>query len=245
MLRPGNAGSFTASDHLLVLDAAIAQIPAAWRSDVLVTIDAAGASHDVIDHLTALNTAVLQGGGHGKRGRRVEYSIGWPVDERTQGALQEVRERDWATALGADGKADPDAHVVDLTGILRHGPDGDRMSGWPKDVRVIARRVPRPAGEQAKLGAGRLTMGACSPARRGRSSHGHRALRHSHRHPWDRLRPRLSHRAALLDHDGELPIKHALKTRARRIAVGDATQASRAARTQKAAGISDAGYVPA
>jgi hypothetical protein len=152
MLRPGNAGSFTASDHLLVLDAAIAQIPAAWRSDVLVTIDGAGASHDVIDHLTALNTAVLQGGGHGKRGRRVEYSIGWPVDERTQGALQEVRERDWATALGADGKADPDAHVVDLTGILRHEPDGDRMSGWPKDVRVIARRVPRPAGEQAKLG---------------------------------------------------------------------------------------------
>jgi len=43
MLRPGNAGSFTASDHVLVLDAAIAQIPAAWRADVLVTVDGAGA----------------------------------------------------------------------------------------------------------------------------------------------------------------------------------------------------------
>jgi hypothetical protein len=43
MLRPGNAGSFTASDHILVLDAAIAQIPAPWRTDVLVTIDGAGA----------------------------------------------------------------------------------------------------------------------------------------------------------------------------------------------------------
>jgi hypothetical protein len=28
MLRPGNAGSFTAADHLLVLDAALAQVPA-------------------------------------------------------------------------------------------------------------------------------------------------------------------------------------------------------------------------
>jgi Transposase DDE domain group 1 len=148
MLRPGNAGSFTASDHVLVLDAAIAQIPAEWRKDVLVTIDGAGASHEVIDHLSGLNTVATQG----KRGRRVEYSIGWPVDERTQGALAQLRERDWDTALGADGNPDPDAAVVDLTGILRHGPNGDRMSTWPKDVRVIARRVPRPAGEQAKLG---------------------------------------------------------------------------------------------
>jgi hypothetical protein len=78
MLRPGCAGSFTASDHILVLDAAIAQIPAPWRTDVLVTIDGAGASHHVINHLTALNTAAV----HGRRGRRIEYSIGWPVDER-------------------------------------------------------------------------------------------------------------------------------------------------------------------
>jgi hypothetical protein len=99
MLRPGNAGSFTASDHVAVLDAAVGQIPAAWRTDVLVTIDGAGASHGVIDHLTTLNTAAL----HGKRGRRVEYSIGWPIDERTQDALRQVGERGWDTALDADG----------------------------------------------------------------------------------------------------------------------------------------------
>ena len=81
MGRPGNAGSFTACDHIAVLDAALAQIPAPWCTDVLVTIDGAGASHDIIDHLTAMNTAVA----HGKRGRRVEYSIGWPVDEGDPG----------------------------------------------------------------------------------------------------------------------------------------------------------------
>jgi hypothetical protein len=148
MLRPGNAGSFTASDHLLVLDAALAQIPGAHRGDVLVTIDGAGASHEVVNHLTALNTHTA----HGNRGRRVEYSIGWPVDQRTLAALEQVRERDWSTALDAHGNPDPDADVVELTGILRYSHGGDQMSTWPADVRVIARRVPRPAGEQAKLG---------------------------------------------------------------------------------------------
>ena len=47
MLRPGNAGSFTASDHIAVIDAAFGQISASWRADVLVTIDGAGASHGV------------------------------------------------------------------------------------------------------------------------------------------------------------------------------------------------------
>jgi len=148
MLRPGNAGSFTASDHLLVLDAALTQIPARHRADVLVTIDGAGASHEVIDHLTALNTHTA----HGNRGRRVEYSIGWPVDQRTREAVAQVREQDWSTALDAHGTPDLEADVVELTGILRHSHGGDQMSSWPTDVRVIARRVPRPAGEQAKLG---------------------------------------------------------------------------------------------
>lgn len=148
MLRPGNAGSFTAADHLLVLDAALGQVPAEWRADVLVTIDGAGASHDVIDHLTGLNTAL----GHGRRGRRVEYTIGWPVDDRTQTGIDQLREPDWGAALAADGRVDPKAGVADLTGILRHGPGGDLMAGWPTDQRIIVRRVPRPAGEQPTLG---------------------------------------------------------------------------------------------
>jgi len=138
MLRPGNAGSFTASDHILILNAAIAQIPTTWRSDLLITIDGAGASHDVINHLTALNTALT----HGQRGRRIEYSIGWPVDDRTLTAIGELPESIWETSLRPDGSPDPDAQVADLTAILRHGPGGDRLSGWPSDLRIIARRAP-------------------------------------------------------------------------------------------------------
>ena len=148
MLRPGNAGSFTASDHVAVLTAAFGQIPAHWRTDVLVSIDGAGASHEIIDHITGLNTAAT----HGLRGRRIEYTVGWPVDERTLTAIGELHQDHWSAAVEADGRLDPKAHVADLTGILRHGPDGDRLETWPADLRVIARRVPRPAGKPAKLG---------------------------------------------------------------------------------------------
>lgn len=97
MNRVGSAGSFTAADHVKVLDAALAQVPAAHRREVLVTVD--GASHGLIEHLHALNTAT----GHGARGRRLEYSIGWPVDARTRSAIEATAESDWAAGLTATG----------------------------------------------------------------------------------------------------------------------------------------------
>jgi hypothetical protein len=148
MLRPGSAGSFTAADHIAVVDAAITQLPEAFRGDLLVTVDGAGASHGLVDHLTELNTAHM----HGKRGRRVEYSVGWPVDARTRAAIDAVRETDWTDGLTAEGKADDKAQVVELTGLLRHSAGGDHLVGWPEDMRVFARRTPRAPGEQAELG---------------------------------------------------------------------------------------------
>jgi hypothetical protein len=149
MLRPGNAGSFTGADQVAVLTASFAQVPARWRRDVLVTIDGAGASHEVIDHLHGLNTHRM----HGRRGRRVEYSIGWPLDERTMGAIGRLPKTAWTPALTAAGKVDQDAQVAELTGLLRPGGAlPDELEGWPADLRVIARRTKRPEGKPAKLG---------------------------------------------------------------------------------------------
>jgi hypothetical protein len=152
MLREGNAGSNTGADHVKVLDAAIAQIPPAHRRDLLVTIDGAGAGHQIVDHLTALNTAPE----HGNRGRRVEYSVGFDLDERARAAISRLPARIWEPALDADGKPRKDAHVAELTGLLREstGPDGqtcDQLSTWPEDLRVIVRREPIPAGMQVSL----------------------------------------------------------------------------------------------
>lgn len=58
LLRPGKAGSNTAADHVVVLDAALAQLPAhlrarddAGRVAVLVRTDAAGATKEFAAHL--------------------------------------------------------------------------------------------------------------------------------------------------------------------------------------------------
>src|SRR6266700_2243961 len=51
LLRPGNAGSNTFADHKEVLAAAIRQVPARFRKQVLVRVDGAGASHELIRHL--------------------------------------------------------------------------------------------------------------------------------------------------------------------------------------------------
>src|SRR6201997_3764995 len=54
--RKGNAGSNTAADHIAIIDAAIAAIPAKWRRNLLITIDGAGSSHAVVEHLAKLHT---------------------------------------------------------------------------------------------------------------------------------------------------------------------------------------------
>jgi hypothetical protein len=53
MLRPGNAGSNYADDHIEVLTRAIAQIPTAHRKRLLVRADGAAATHQLLDWLTA------------------------------------------------------------------------------------------------------------------------------------------------------------------------------------------------
>jgi hypothetical protein len=147
MLREGNAGSNTGTDHVRVLDAAIAQIPAAFRRDLLVTIDGAGAGHEIVDHITALNTAAV----HGGRGRRVEYSIGFDLDDRARVAITRLGQRGWEPALDPAGRPRDDADVAELTGLLRASADGDKLSTWPTDLRVIVRREPIPAGMQVSL----------------------------------------------------------------------------------------------
>lgn len=142
LLREGNAGSNTGTDHVKVLDAAIAQIPTAHRRDLLVTIDGAGAGHQIVDHLTALNA---------RRGHKVHYSIGFDLDERARTAIARLPARIWEPALDADGKPRADAAVAELTGLLRESADGDKLVGWPGDLRVIVRREPIPAGMQVSL----------------------------------------------------------------------------------------------
>jgi Transposase DDE domain group 1 len=148
-LRTGSAGSNTVTDHLEVLTAAIAQIPAGFRRDLLITCDGAGATKDLLAHITTLNAAP---------GRRMHYSVGFDLDQRCRTAIGKVPQTLWENVINADGTPRDlkDAGVVELTGLLREsvGPDGlpvDQLKTWPKDMRVIVRRERPHPGAQLSL----------------------------------------------------------------------------------------------
>jgi hypothetical protein len=162
MLRRGSAGSNTAADHLVLLDAAIAALPPGFRRKLMVTADGAGASHGLIARLDQLA---------GRRGYELTYSVGWVLGERERAALRLVPEQAWQLAIDGKGevrerRADEacaesccahrrcwveEAHVSELTGLLRAGPDGDQLDGWPAAMRVFARRERPHPGAQLTL----------------------------------------------------------------------------------------------
>jgi DDE family transposase len=135
-LRPGNAGSNHAGDHIDVIGRAITQIPPACRGRLLVRADGAGATHELLDWLTAQGQV---------RGRRLEYSVGFPTKNvALTSAITTVPERAWTPALDAGGEIRGGADVVEVTGLLD-------LRRWPEGMRVILRRERPHPGAQLSL----------------------------------------------------------------------------------------------
>ena len=135
MLRPGNAGSNTAADHIAVLTAAIGQVPASHRRKLLIRADGAGASHELLDWITALDA---------KRGRSVEYSVGYAITDKVRDAISRVPKVAWKPAVTATGEVREHADVVEITGMLN-------LKRWPSGMRVLLRREHPHPGAQLSL----------------------------------------------------------------------------------------------
>ena len=133
LLRPGNAGSNTFADHLTVLTAAIRQIPSRMRSRLLVRVDGAGASHELITHLLSLSS----------RCRTVLFTCGWAITEADEQAIGLLPPGAWQAAVDQDGVVQDDKHVAEITHLL------GRAGNWPGGLRWIVRRT-RPSRRQAK-----------------------------------------------------------------------------------------------
>jgi hypothetical protein len=141
LLRPGNAPPNDVADHKTVLKAALRQLPLPLWSKLLVRIDGAAFSHEVLDHLESLTTSR----------RRVRWVTGWAINTTDEDAIALLPEHVWTAALRQDGTV----HEI-------KGPDGERLSyqvaeltgvrdltGWPEGMRLIVRRV-KPSRRDAK-----------------------------------------------------------------------------------------------
>ena len=102
---------------------------------MLIRIDGAAFSHDVLDHLQSLTTSR----------RRVRWVTGRAVNDTDGQAIALLPETVWTTALRQDGKP-----------CEIKGPDGEwifcqatettrvrDLTGWPTGMRLNVRRVPR------------------------------------------------------------------------------------------------------
>jgi hypothetical protein len=142
-LRPGNAGSNHAGDHIEVLTRAIAQLPGEYRRNLLIRLDGAGATHELLDWLTAFGQV---------RGRQVEYSVGFPTKNNAVTSAMVAR--------GSAHQTRDDSHV--------HQDRGRRVSRAHRRTNAPGRRCSVAAHD---LGAASWSSSAMS--RRGRFPHDH------------------------------------------------------------------------
>jgi hypothetical protein len=133
LLRPGSAGSNTVSDHLRVLGDAIAQLPVAYRRKILVRVDGAGATHDLLEHLEQMN----------RLWRSVKFTVGWTITEADETAIEQLPAEAWTDSVAQDGTATEKAHTAELTGL------NQRLDNWNGKLRLIARRT-KPSARHAK-----------------------------------------------------------------------------------------------
>ena len=116
-----------------MLTAAIRQIPARMRSRLLVRVDGAGASHELISHLLSLAS----------RRRTVLFTSGWAITEADEQAIGLLPAAAWLAAVDQEGVVQEDKHVAEITHLL------SRAGRWPDGLRWIVRRT-RPSRRQAK-----------------------------------------------------------------------------------------------
>jgi hypothetical protein len=133
LLRPGNAGSNTFTDHKEVLAAAIRQVPARFRGKIIVRVDGAGASHELVEHLLSMSS----------RRRKVLFTCGWMITPADEDAIRQVPAGAWKPGTGQDGAVEEDKHVAEITALT------SRADKWPAGLRWIVRRV-KPSRRQMR-----------------------------------------------------------------------------------------------
>ncbi|MFD9865597.1 IS1380 family transposase [Streptomyces alboflavus] len=132
LLRPGNAGSNTAADHITAARLALAQLPKKYRRghQTLIRTDSGGGTHEFVAWLA-------------KRGRWLSYSVGMTITDAIHQAVLKVPPAAWAMAVEPGGDIRDGAWVAEIT--------GDCLKGWPKGIRLIVRKERPHPGAQLRI----------------------------------------------------------------------------------------------
>jgi len=131
ILRPGNAGSNTATDHCEILERSLDQLPEPYRvghepgdapeavlHPLLVRSDGAGATKAFVADLVD---------------RNIEFSVGFAMNDQARTLIGLQPDDCWVPAINTDRTNRHGAEVVELTSYTH-------TKGWPKGARLICRR---------------------------------------------------------------------------------------------------------
>ncbi|WP_406116321.1 IS1380 family transposase [Streptomyces sp. NBC_01014] len=132
LLRPGNAGSNTAADHITTAQLALGQLPKKYRRgrQTLIRTDSAGGTHEFVAWLA-------------QRGRWLSYSVGMTITDAIHQAVLNVPAAAWTPAVEPKGEIRDGAWVAELA--------GDVLKGWPKGMRLIVRKERPHPGAQLRF----------------------------------------------------------------------------------------------
>ncbi|WP_328778247.1 IS1380 family transposase [Streptomyces canus] len=132
LLRPGNAGSNSAADHIEATRMALAQLPKPYRRgrQTLIRCDSGGGTHEFVAWLA-------------QRGRWLSYSVGMTITDAVPAAVLKVPASAWTPAIESDGQIRDGAWVAELAGDVLHG--------WPKGMRLIVRKERPHPGAQLRF----------------------------------------------------------------------------------------------
>lgn len=132
LLRPGNAGSNTAADHITATRLALAQLPGKYRRGrrTLIRCDSGGGTHEFVAWLA-------------QRGRWLSYSVGMVITEAVHQHVLKIPASAWTPAVETSGEVREGAWVAELT--------GDLLDGWAKGMRLIVRKERPHPGAQLRI----------------------------------------------------------------------------------------------
>ena len=129
LLRPGNAGSATAIDHIDVFESALAQLPELPdETTILVRADSGGSAKQFLHYL---------------HDAYVMFSVSVRLTEPIKAAIATLQRHTsvWTPAVTQHGDVRDGAHVAEATGMVD-------LDDYPPGSRLIVRREPLHPGAQ-------------------------------------------------------------------------------------------------